>query len=44
MERTTRWARRCKNHHKNTDNQALFGIVQGSMYEDLRKESVKQIN
>lgn len=43
MERTTRWARRCKEFHKNTDNQALFGIVQGGMYEDLRKESIKQI-
>lgn len=43
MERTTRWAKRCKEYHKNTENQALFGIVQGSMFEDLRKESVKQI-
>jgi len=43
MERTTRWAARCKESHKNTDNQALFGIVQGSMYEDLRRESAKQI-
>lgn len=43
MERTTRWAKRCKEYHKNTENQALFGIVQGSMYEDLRKESVKQL-
>ncbi len=43
MERTTRWAKRCKEYHKNTENQALFGIVQGGMYEDLRKESVKQL-
>lgn len=43
MERTSRWAKRCKEYHKNTENQALFGIVQGSMYEDLRKESVKQL-
>ena len=43
MERTTRWAERCKTYHKNTDNQALFGIVQGGMYEDLRKESVRQL-
>jgi len=43
MERTTRWAKRCKEYHKNTENQALFGIVQGSMFEDLRKESVKQL-
>jgi len=43
MERTTRWAKRCKDYHKNTENQALFGIVQGGMFEDLRKESVKQL-
>ena len=30
MERTTRWAKRCKEAHKNTENQALFGIVQGA--------------
>lgn len=43
MERTTRWAKRCKEYHKNTENQALFGIVQGGMFKDLRTESVKQI-
>lgn len=43
MERTTRWAQRCKEYHKNIENQALFGIVQGGMYKDLRTESVKQI-
>lgn len=43
MERTTRWAKRCKEYHQDWDNQALFGIVQGSMFEDLRKESAKQI-
>jgi len=43
MERTTRWAARCKEFHKNTDNQALFGIIQGGMFEDLRKESIKQL-
>lgn len=43
MERTTRWAQRCKEYHKNVKNQALFGIVQGGMYKDLRTESVKQI-
>ena len=40
MERTTRWAKRCKEAHRNTDNQGLFGIVQGGMYEDLRRQSV----
>ncbi len=43
LERTTRWLKRCKDYHKNTDKQALFGIMQGGMYVDLRKESAKQI-
>ncbi len=38
MERTLRWLDRCHNAWTN-DNQALFGIVQGSMYKDLRRES-----
>ena len=29
MELTTRWAKRCKEAHKNTEKQGLFGIVQG---------------
>lgn len=43
LERTTRWAKRCKDAHKNTENQALFGIVQGGMYPDLRAQSAKEI-
>lgn len=43
MERTTRWARRCKEAHKNTEKQALFGIVQGVTFKDLRQESAKQL-
>lgn len=43
MERTTRWAKRCKEYHTNWDKQALFGIVQGGMFEDLRKQSAKDI-
>lgn len=43
MEMTTRWAERCKKAHKNPETQALFGIVQGSVYADLRKESAKQL-
>ena len=43
MERTTRWAKRCKEYHKDWDNQALFGIVQGGMYRDLREQSVKDL-
>ena len=36
-ERTIRWAKRGKDAHKKED-QALFGIVQGGEFEDLRKE------
>ncbi|MDO4283257.1 MAG: tRNA guanosine(34) transglycosylase Tgt [Clostridia bacterium] len=43
MERTTRWAKRCKEYHKNTDKQALFGIVQGGFYKDLREKSAKDL-
>ena len=43
MERTTRWAKRCKDAHKKQDKQGLFGIVQGGFYEDLRKQSVQDL-
>ena len=43
MERTTRWAKRCKDYHKETEKQALFGIVQGGMFKDLREQSVKEL-
>lgn len=43
LERTTRWAKRCKEAHKNPDTQGLFGIVQGGMYKDLREQSAKEI-
>jgi tRNA-guanine transglycosylase len=39
MERTLRWAERGKKAHQKSDIQALFGIVQGGMYKDLRYES-----
>jgi queuine tRNA-ribosyltransferase len=39
MQRTGKWASRCKQVHRN-DKQLLFAIVQGGIYEDLRKESV----
>ncbi len=41
MERTLKWLDRCYNYHKN-DNQALFPIVQGNMYKDLRATSLKE--
>lgn len=40
---TLSWAKRCKEAHKNTENQALFGIVQGGMYNDLRADCAKQL-
>ena len=43
MERTTRWAERCKNAHKDTERQGLFGIVQGGMFKDLREKSAKDL-
>ncbi len=38
MERTLRWAARCREVHRRHD-QLLFGIVQGGGFEDLRAES-----
>ena len=43
MESTHRWAQRCKEHHTRED-QALFGIVQGAFYKDLRIESAKTLS
>lgn len=43
MERTHRWAERCKKAQTRED-QALFGIVQGSMYTELRKQSAMAID
>jgi queuine tRNA-ribosyltransferase len=42
LELTTRWARRCKEAHSRPD-QALFGIVQGGMHPELRRESALQL-
>ena len=43
MERTTRWAKRCKEAHKNTEKQGLFGIIQGGFYKDLRDKSLENL-
>ncbi len=43
MERTSRWALRCKDHFTNSEKQGLFGIIQGGFYEDLRKQSVEDL-
>ncbi len=39
MRRSLRWAARCRDAHGDNPN-ALFGIVQGGMHEDLRAESL----
>lgn len=41
MERTVEWLDRCYKHHKN-ENQALFPIVQGNVYDDLRLLSLEK--
>ena len=43
MERTTRWAVRCKEVHKNVEQQGLFGIIQGGFFKDLRKKSAEDL-
>ena len=43
MEMTSRWAARCKDAHARPDEQALFGIVQGGMFEDLRARSAHDL-
>jgi queuine tRNA-ribosyltransferase len=43
MERTTRWAERCLRAHARPDEQSLFAIVQGGVYEDLRRQSALQL-
>lgn len=41
-EMTGRWARRCK-EAKRRDDQALFGIVQGGMFPELRQQSAAEM-
>jgi queuine tRNA-ribosyltransferase len=41
-ERTYRWLERCVAAHERTD-QALFGIIQGGIYPDLRQRAAKAI-
>jgi queuine tRNA-ribosyltransferase len=50
VERTTQWARRCKEQHeklqlnkKPNQKQLLFGITQGGIYKDLRKKSCQEM-
>lgn len=52
MERTQRWAERCVSRHDDLQKaqlasgrppQALFGIVQGGVYADLRRRSARDL-
>ncbi|WKA56272.1 tRNA guanosine(34) transglycosylase Tgt [Planococcus shixiaomingii] len=43
VERTSRWAERCLEAHARPNDQALFGIIQGGEYEDLRKQSARDL-
>jgi queuine tRNA-ribosyltransferase len=47
LELTTKWARRCKeaisNQRSAISNKALFGIVQGGVYKDLRRRSLEEL-
>jgi len=48
VARTTAWARRCKIHHEKLLKQngkkiALFGIVQGGIFPDLREKSAREL-
>jgi queuine tRNA-ribosyltransferase/7-cyano-7-deazaguanine tRNA-ribosyltransferase len=44
LERTNRWAVRSLRAFGENQNQAMFGIIQGGAFRDLRKESVKFIS
>ena len=46
MERTHRWLERCLRWHEaeGPDRQAVFGIVQGGVHEDLRRESATAVS
>lgn len=43
LERTHRWACRCLDAWDNHERQALFGIVQGGIFPDLREQSAKAL-
>ena len=43
IERTARWAKRCIEAHKRPEEQGLFAIVQGGIYEELREKSLESL-
>ncbi len=43
LDRTLRWAKRCKEKSCDVNNQFVFGIVQGGAFEDLRRSSAQAL-
>ncbi len=43
MNDTTRWGENNVKQHQRPEDQALFGIIQGGEYEDLREQSAKDL-
>ena len=43
VSRTSRWAERCLEAHQRKSEQALFGIIQGGEFKDLRRQSAKDL-
>ena len=43
IETSTKWAKRCKVEFGNNKKKALFGIIQGGLYKDLRLESLQKL-
>ena len=44
MERTHQWLARCKEAWTNREDQSLFGIMQGGMFDDLRRKSGEYVS
>jgi queuine tRNA-ribosyltransferase len=42
VDKTTRWAERCRKHHQSPE-QLLLGIIQGGIFPELRHQSAKDI-
>lgn len=43
LKRTLDWAKRCRAAHRRPDEQALFGIVQGGVFADLRQVAAREL-
>lgn len=44
VERSHRWLTQCREAHPDDDEQALFGIVQGGVFPDLREKSARFVS